>query len=267
MKIKFWGLRGSYPMCSKDILEFGGNTMCISVEVEDKVFIFDSGSGIINLGKELYDNYSEFYIFISHTHMDHIFGLSFFKALYDSSKKVYIYGPKTNNKSFKEVIVNYFSLEYYPVNFEKLPGLYLIEDFTFEKEFGKVKIKGIEFKKHPKFGVLSYKISVNNKELVYASDLEFGIDIDLEFQNFIKDIDLLMHDATYTDENYLSHKGWGHSTFEVAIRNSNLANVKKLYLIHYNNDDTDKILKERERYIKKNHKNIFLPREGDTVIL
>ncbi len=267
MEIKFWGLRGSYPMCSRDILEFGGNTMCVSVEVDNKLFIFDSGSGIINLGKDLYEKYNEFYIFISHTHSDHIMGLSFFKPIYDKEKKVYIYGPSTNNKDFKELILNYFSIEYYPLTFEKLPGLVEINNFNFEMNIGKVKIKGIEMQKHPKFGVLIYKLTYDELNIVYGTDLEFSIEIDLEFQKFIENIDLLMHDGTYTEENYHLYKGWGHSTYESAIKNSNLANVKNLYLIHYNNEDTDDILKERERYIKKNHKNVNLPREGDTIII
>ena len=54
MKIKFWGVRGSHTVSGIDFLKYGGNTTCLSVEVEDKIFLIDAGSGIINS-----DNYGD----------------------------------------------------------------------------------------------------------------------------------------------------------------------------------------------------------------
>src|SRR6056297_3200069 len=118
MKIKFWGVRGSIPtpLSSKtvrnkikkilrkaiknkvsteeELTEFiadldksvygtvGGNTACIEVTVNGKIFIFDMGSGLRSLGQYLYQNKQyknkTFYIFLSHTHWDHISGFPFF---------------------------------------------------------------------------------------------------------------------------------------------------------------------------------------------
>ena len=60
MKIKFWGVRGSHTVSGIDFLKYGGNTTCLSVEVEDKIFLIDAGSGIINFDIEESYKYNEF---------------------------------------------------------------------------------------------------------------------------------------------------------------------------------------------------------------
>ncbi len=52
-RIKFWGVRGSYPTVDPATLGVGGNTSCVEVDVDGRRLIFDAGTGIIRLGKEL----------------------------------------------------------------------------------------------------------------------------------------------------------------------------------------------------------------------
>ena len=54
MKIKFWGVRGSIPTPGKNFAKFGGNTSCVELHVNNKVIIFDMGSGLVNLGNYLF---------------------------------------------------------------------------------------------------------------------------------------------------------------------------------------------------------------------
>jgi phosphoribosyl 1,2-cyclic phosphodiesterase len=51
--VRFWGVRGSYPMSGRQILKFGGHTSCVEVRAGGHLLIFDAGTGIIALGKEL----------------------------------------------------------------------------------------------------------------------------------------------------------------------------------------------------------------------
>ena len=53
MKVKFYGTRGSIPVCSPEFQEFGGNTTCVLVEGPERTGIFDGGTGIRDLGKDL----------------------------------------------------------------------------------------------------------------------------------------------------------------------------------------------------------------------
>ena len=52
MKLTFWGTRGSIPRPGPKTLKYGGNTSCVSIEMtRDRLFIFDAGTGIIDLGR------------------------------------------------------------------------------------------------------------------------------------------------------------------------------------------------------------------------
>ena len=58
-KIKFRGVRGSYPVANKEFLKYGGNTACIEVHAGEHLIILDAGTGLISLGNELMHKYIE----------------------------------------------------------------------------------------------------------------------------------------------------------------------------------------------------------------
>ena len=92
--LKFRGVRGSYPISSKDFLEYGGNTACVEVNVGGHLIILDAGTGMISVGDELMEKYitSGFTpeertpvratVLLSHIHQDHIQGFTFFTPLH-----------------------------------------------------------------------------------------------------------------------------------------------------------------------------------------
>ena len=93
-KVKFRGVRGSYPIADKDFLQYGGNTSCVEVNVNDHLIILDAGTGLINIGNELMEKYIasglnsadrtpvKAVVLISHIHQDHIQGFTFFRPLH-----------------------------------------------------------------------------------------------------------------------------------------------------------------------------------------
>lgn len=266
-KLKFWGIRGSYPQCSKDHIKYGGNTTCISMEIAGKLLIFDAGTGIIQLGKEMEDKYDEFHIFITHTHSDHIQGLNFFKPIYNKSKNVYVYGIGQNGKKLSEIIRTHFNPDYFPAHFCKLPGLKKVTEFDEYVELGKsVRVEGIRLDIHPLHGITVYKV---NSRVVFATDVEVGGEIKEEerkkFIEFVRNTEILLHDGTYREENYKGHIGWGHSTVEDAVILAEEAKAEKLYIIHYSPDDTDKILDEKYEYYREKTANIYMPKEGEWI--
>jgi phosphoribosyl 1,2-cyclic phosphodiesterase len=52
-KVRFWGVRGSYPAPGAETIKYGGNTSCIEINAGGRVIILDAGTGIIPLGREL----------------------------------------------------------------------------------------------------------------------------------------------------------------------------------------------------------------------
>ena len=56
MRLKIWGCRGSVPTPGPSAVEYGGNTSCVEVCLDDgSVFVLDAGTGIRGLGSELMD--------------------------------------------------------------------------------------------------------------------------------------------------------------------------------------------------------------------
>jgi phosphoribosyl 1,2-cyclic phosphodiesterase len=267
-EVKFWGLRGSYPSCNKDNLKYGGNTTCVSIEIDGKLIIFDAGTGIINLGREYFDKYDEYHLFISHVHIDHIQGLLYFRPIFSKNKKVYIYGRGREGRSFEEILRGFISIDYFPVPFENMVGIKRIIEMDKKINLGcEIEVEALKINLHPIFGVLLFALNFKGKRIVFATDIECSPKCNPDIIKFMQNADILMHDSTYTDENYSNFIGWGHSTFETAIHNAKLAEVKKLFLIHYDPNENDEILNKREEFINKNFKNVYMPKERDTISL
>ena len=77
-RIKFWGVRGSFPTPDRDKIEVGGHSSCVEVRTADnELIVFDMGTGFIPLGSALLKEEhppKSAHVFISHFHWDHILG-------------------------------------------------------------------------------------------------------------------------------------------------------------------------------------------------
>jgi len=51
--------------------------------------------------------------------------------------------------------------------------------------------------------------------------------------DFVTGADLLLHDAMFTDDEYSSRVGWGHSTFSQAVELAERSQVKELQFFHH----------------------------------
>ena len=120
--IKFWGVRGSHPTADTDKMNFGGDTSCVEIRCNDKMFIFDMGSGLRNLGDSMLKDEScpkEVHIFLSHYHWDHIMGYLYFKPLFDSSFSFNIYGTNKNIR-IKDITSKLMQTSMWPVSSDML---------------------------------------------------------------------------------------------------------------------------------------------------
>jgi ribonuclease BN (tRNA processing enzyme) len=72
--------------------------------------------------------------------------------------------------------------------------------------------------------------------------------------DFVQNADLLIHDATYTPEEYVDRVGWGHSHYLFALKVAAEGKVKRLVLYHHdpahNDDKVDEILMKCRKEIK-----------------
>jgi phosphoribosyl 1,2-cyclic phosphodiesterase len=106
-------------------------------------------------------------------------------------------------------------------------------------------------------GVIIYRIEWQGRSIVYASDVEGDASTDPRLIAFARDADVLIYDAQYTTNEYLglaSHRpatrGWGHSTFAMAVEVARAAHVRELLLFHHDpthDDDTIALIQTQTR--------------------
>lgn len=285
--VKFRGTRGSYPTPKNNFLKFGGNTSCVEIYCGEQLIILDSGTGIIDVGNEISKNNfnkQTTTIILSHIHQDHIQGLQFYKPLFNQNSTINLFGLNKSDENLKTTLKNILFDTVFPLNLEEIKSNFQIFNFSPNQtilinQTGKTEvidtnskniktneniIKISSFKiPHPKEGCLSIKIEYNNKTLVYATDKE-SFDNDEDFIDFCKNSNCLIHDAQYTKKDYNNKthpkKGYGHSTFDMAINVFNKTGSKKLFFYHYDPDYDDKKLSELEKQYSKH--NIFFAKEN-----
>lgn len=269
LKIKFYGTRGSIPVCEKGFHEFGGNTSCMQIITPqpNSVAICDAGTGIRKLGLELMtegmENFKEIFIGFTHFHLDHIQGFPFFAPAYQKGVKIKILtlGKGRNLKNIKSIFSTQMQKEYFPVQLEDMGADFAFLSYGFPTEmFNGTKVTAIRHN-HPG-GAYSYRLERGGRVVVISTDIEHGEKIDQNIVELAKGADLLIHDAQYTSEELIRYKGWGHSSYDQALQVAEMAEVKLLALTHHDPDHDDDFLKMMEKKCQDRYPDCVLAREG-----
>ncbi len=269
MKIKFYGTRGSIPICAPQYQEFGGNTTCVLVKAPENIGILDAGTGIRNLGKELVSDQHlgidrPVFIAFSHFHWDHIQGQPFFLPAYDPKRHFIIsaIGRERYGKDLKSIFQVQMQRDYFPV---ALDGMRATIDFHQTEEYSLVleNATATVLKHNHPGDAYSYRIEGkrDGKVLVFCTDIEHGDEVDPNIVELAKDADLLIHEAQYTPDELPKHKGWGHSSWEQAVEVAKRASVKKLAITHHDPDHDDAFLRNFEKQVQAQFPNAVLARE------
>ena len=81
--------------------------------------------------------------------------------------------------------------------------------------------------------------------VAYVCDFEHGGPApEKEMIDFVRDCDLVIYDTTFTVEDYMACKGWGHSTVEAGLALCAAAGAKRLAAFHHNPEYDDAKLAE-----------------------
>lgn len=264
MKINVWGCRGSIPSPGPETNKYGGNTSCVQVIHNGTAIILDGGSGIQRLGHHMDERPKDLHVFLTHLHMDHTMGLGFFMPLYDPSVQIHIWGPMGSGESLLERLRRYFSPPLFPVRMNELPKHPIIH----ELHEGWHKVDGFnilaKYLCHPG-PTMGFRVEVNGASFTYMPDHEIQLGAP-DFPNstewmsgydLAKDTDLLFHDAQYTEEEYKTRIGWGHSSMSDAIKFAEVCNVKRLEMFHHDPGRTDEKLDELLSGLNHKHHTQF----------
>jgi phosphoribosyl 1,2-cyclic phosphodiesterase len=267
LEISFWGVRGSVACCSPAYDVVGGHTSCVSVQINEQMIIFDAGTGIRDLGTFIESkNIQSAILCLSHAHYDHVIGFPFFSPIWNEDFALtVIAGTLHRYKGVREFFSKYlFSHPFFPISIPQLAAKFNFVDLPSGEiiSFYEGVILKTFLLNHPG-GAMGYRLEANGKSLCYITDHEHSDPIiHTQLTEFIREADLLIYDATFTDEEYPRHIGWGHSTWQEGIKLAKAAGIKNLALFHHEPTHTDEIMAQIEEKARALWPGVFIAKQG-----
>ena len=239
--LNVWGCRGSVTVSSADTVRYGGLTTCLELDLPHARIIVDAGSGLADLGRRKASDGKPTLMLFSHLHWDHIVGFPHFTHLFVPGWDLHVRGVKRDGTSVLDAIMGMNRPPIFPVELGATAQCNVDhKELALEGElnFHGVRVRWREVA-HPG-GCSAYSFEVGGKKIVFTGDVEIPQMNASKFAEFARDADHLICDAQYTPEEYHSHIGWGHSTYEHASALAREANAGTLWLTHHDprhNDD------------------------------
>lgn len=257
MLVRFWGTRGSVPAPGVSTVRYGGNTSCVEVRSGDSIAVMDCGTGaralggsLLGLGQPLRVN-----LMLTHFHWDHIQGFPFFLPIFLPGSVLDVYGSAGLERGLEEAMAGQMQYTYFPVRLADLMSrivFHEVGESTFRA--GDIAVES-QFLNHT-CPTVGYRLTARGRSVAYVTDHEpfwpHNPDLplqealvhpgDLRHVEFVRGVDLLIHDAQYTCEEYPAKRGWGHSTIEYVVDLAITAGVKQLALFHHDPPRTDDLV-------------------------
>ena len=288
MRIRFWGTRGSIPKPGPATVRYGGNTSCVEVRADGTLIVLDCGTGAHELGQQIVAARSgprRGHLLISHTHWDHIQGFPFFAPLFVQGSEWDVYAPRQLGRTLEEILGGQMHRTYFPVPLGEMGATIRYHELTegvFDLDAVRVTTRYLN---HPA-PALGYRLESNGVTVVYATDHEPHSRHHPEAQGeaarvhrederhieFLTGADLVIHDATYTLEEYPSKVSWGHTPAEWAVDFAVAARVRRLALFHHEPSRTDRAVDDlvercRKRLPATGGPEVFAAAEGQYLVV
>ncbi len=296
MKLTFYGVRGSYPISRPNNVRYGGNSTCLHFRLTSGAeFIFDGGSGIVKLGREMMDR--EFSqgngkatVLVGHTHWDHILGYPFFLPFYVPGNDFRFISAGQTGVSIHEILSGQHHDLHFPVPFKDLAANIEYDEFSIGDSLAVDGMKLTTFQlNHPGLTV-AYRLEGDSTSVVVITDTARihavrlgdnmgGLEPDSAFSRRYTDqltalcanADVLVHDAHFFDHEIQDKEHWGHATGEDALILARNAGVKHLVLFHHapehNDTEVDQILQATRDLGRRDSLKITAATEGVTIDL
>ncbi len=242
LALRFWGVRGSIACPSPDHVRYGGNTSCLEIMAGDETIILDAGTGIRTLGHSIMKRQlRSAHLLLTHSHWDHINGFPFFAPGFEKGYEFVVMAGHLEQGSIRDVLAGQMMQPTFPVPLEAMKSELHFVDFRAGETFQlgrEVKVRTTNLN-HPN-GATGYRIEHNGKSICYITDTEHVPgQPDQNVLGLIQGANLVIYDSTYTEAEFPAKVGWGHSTWEEAVRLCRAADVEKLAIFHHDPEHDD----------------------------
>jgi len=248
VRLYLLGVRGSTPSPGPEFVRYGGNTSCIALGQADELprLVVDAGTGLQRLTKLLGGRPYRGTILLSHLHWDHTHGFPFTPAVDGPEAEVDVLLPAQGDPV--ELMARILSPPHFPITPDQLRGRWTWSDI----EPGEHVIEGYEVLAleipHKGGRMFGYRIYDGTGTIAYMCDHSPvargpGPDGLGEYheaaRRLCQGVDVLLHDAQHTAEEFPSVASYGHSAIEYAIGLAEECNVGRLLLFHHSPTRTD----------------------------
>jgi len=222
----------------------------VLVEVADEpTLILDMGTGLralghhlnvelVHSGKPMRGN-----CLLTHLHYDHVLGTPFFPPMRDPGALLEIYGPSQSDASLQMTMAGMVKPPFFPVHMAEFRGELRYHDLQGTDEF---QLGGISVKVRtiPHIGnTLGFRVEADGASFAYVPDHQAPVDrstVSAAVLELCDGVDLLVHDAQYTEDEFVELSDWGHSTPAYAVRVATEAGARRLDMFHHDPGHTDR---------------------------
>jgi len=271
-RVRFWGVRGSIAAPGPATVRYGGNTSCIELRCGSRLIVLDAGTGLRALGGQLAAEAPlDADLFLTHTHFDHVCGLPFFKPFFQPQNRFRLWaGHLGGTYTLQQVMREFMMAPLFPVPPEIFKAAVEYRDFHAGETLAPA--PGITVRSaplnHPN-GATGFRIEYAGKAVCYITDTEHVPGSpDRSVRSLIEGADAVIYDSMYTDDEYARlYVGWGHSTWQEAVRLCKPAGVKKLIAFHHDPEHDDDKLDAIGREIAAAMPGAFLAKEGMEIVI
>jgi phosphoribosyl 1,2-cyclic phosphodiesterase len=247
ISVRFWGVRGSIACPGDDFRRYGGNTACVDVRCGDHLVVFDAGTGMRPLGNLLARSAQtiEADIFLSHFHMDHVNGLPFFAPFYQSGNRLRVWaGNLLPERRIEEAMRTIMADPLYPTGVGAFKAAVEFRDFRAGEALRPRAGMALRTAplNHPGRAT-GYRLEFGGKSIAYVTDTEHRAGrLDDRVLDLAAGVDVMIYDGNYTDAEWQSRIGWGHSTWQEGVRLADAAGARRLVVFHHDPEHDDGFL-------------------------
>lgn len=279
MIVTFHGVRGSTPCNSGAIARHGGNTSCVAVAAPgEDALLLDLGTGLryfaesIPAGRPFRGT-----ALLSHLHWDHVQGLPFFRPLLCQGAEMAIHAPaQYDGRHPGDVLLTTIRPPMFPIELNDIGGTVTFHEAKPEFSVGGFLVRSADV---PHNGpTCGYRVEFGQRSVAYVCDHQQPPTRDARtdvvadsVRELCHGVDLLIHDAQYTRDEFLERTTWGHCTHEYAVQVAAASGASRLALFHHDpfhdDDAIDAMTAEATRLGADLGVDVFAAVEGMSVDL
>jgi ribonuclease BN (tRNA processing enzyme) len=225
MKLHCLGTAGYHPSPTRHTASFF---------LEEANVLLDAGTGVFRLDQLLHG--PELSILLSHAHLDHVVGLSYFWDLVSATplEKIHVYGERRKLEDIRQHL-------FHPSLFPVQPPLqwHDIEENVKPWKLGEAECEWFPLE-HPG-GSIGYRLRFPSVDLAYVTDTTSQHDSG--YWSKIQGVDWLIHECNFPDSEREMAERTGHSWTSAVLENAYKHGIQRLILTHVNPlaDDRDPI--------------------------